>query len=184
MIVIKNTIISDDIVDQYFACDLVKCKGACCHAGDRGAPLEIHELTEIDICNRDVKTYLNEESQRLLDSKQPYIKDVNGQYHTTVRKDGACIFSIVDKNALTLCGIERAYTEGKVDFRKPVSCQLYPVRVKKYPDYYAVNYHKWDICKAACVLGKRNGVKIYEFVKDALIKKFGKDWYEELSKSI
>lgn len=180
MILVDNAVISDDIKEQFFVCDLDKCKGACCVEGDLGAPLEVHELKELEEAYEAVKPYLSAEGVAALEKEGLYIKDFEGDYSTTTIGGRECAFAIYDEKGILKCGIEQAYFDGKTTFRKPVSCHLYPIRITKYDHYDALNYDRWDICSAACTLGQKLGVPVYKFLKEALIRKYGAAWYEEL----
>lgn len=185
MIVIGDTILSDDIVEKAFVCDLNKCKGACCVEGDLGAPLEEEEKAVIEEAYKVVKPYLTEEGIKAIEEQGAFIRDFEGDFSTPlIENTGACAYAIQDENKMWKCGIELAWKEGKTSFRKPVSCHLYPARIKEYGAYYAVNYDRWDICSAACTLGEHLQVPVYKFLKDALIRRFGKGWYEDLEKYV
>ncbi len=165
-------------------CNLSKCKGACCVEGDAGAPLEEEELGTIDELAEHVKPMLRPEAIEALDKQGNYTVDSNdGGWVTTLVDEKECAFVIFEEDGSTRCSFEKLYLEGKSTFRKPVSCQLYPVRITRYREFDAVNYDRWDICSSACELGKENGVKVYEFVKDALIRKYGEAWYEGLKRA-
>ena len=184
MILVDNAVISDDIKEQFFVCDLDKCKGACCVEGDLGAPLEEPELKELEEAYEVVKPYLSAEGIAAIEKEGLYIKDFEGDYSTTTIGGQECAFAIYDDKGMLKCGIEQAYFDGKTSFRKPVSCHLYPIRITKYDHYDALNYDRWDICSAACSLGEKLGVPVYKFLKDALIRKYGEAWYRELCEEI
>jgi len=186
MIVIDNKLISDDIKDKHFVCDLAKCKGACCVEGDSGAPIDIDEMEimEDEQFLETVFPYLTQEGREAIETKGPfYLDEEVGEMKVTLKKDDACAF-VNYKNGTTYCGIEKAWLEKKVDFRKPVSCHLYPIRIEKYEAYDAVNYEQWDICNPACSHGESLQVPIYKFTKEALIRKYGADFYQELEATI
>lgn len=184
MIIVENAVLSDDIKEKQFVCDLDKCKGACCVEGDLGAPLEEHELTELDNSLDQVKPYLSEAGLKAIKKHGAYILDEEGDYSTTTIGGKECAFAIYDENGVLKCGIEQAHTDGKTDFKKPISCHLYPIRVTKYDHYDALNYDRWDICAAACTLGEKLKISIYKFLKEPLIRKYGKDWYAKLERTI
>ena len=184
MILVDNAVISDDIKEQFFVCDLDKCKGACCVEGDLGAPLEESELKELEDAYEVVKPYLSAEGVAAIEKEGLYIKDFEGDYSTTTIGGKECAFAIYDDKGVLKCGIEQAYFDGKTTFRKPVSCHLYPIRITKYDHYDALNYDRWDICSAACSLGEKLGVPVYKFLKEALIRKYGEAWYTELVEEI
>jgi hypothetical protein len=180
MIVIGKTLVSEDIADNFFVCDLEKCKGACCVEGDLGAPLEESELNLLEEVFEKVKPYLSREGIKAIEQQGLYIKDFEGDYSTPTIEGKECAYSVYDDRGILKCGIERAHQDGKINFKKPISCHLYPVRVKKLHQHVAVNYDNWHICNPACILGKKLGVPVYQFLKEALITKFGEGWYAQL----
>ena len=184
MIVIDNTIVSDDIADKLFVCHIEKCKGACCEEGELGAPLDEDELTILEEVYEQVKPYLGKEAIRSIRKQGKYVKDFEGDYSTPTIKGRACVYAIYDEKGTLKCAIEQAYLDGKINFRKPISCHLYPIRITKYDAFEALNYHQWDICGDACSLGKQLGVPLYKFLKDPLIRKYGETWYAQLVKQI
>lgn len=184
MIVIDNTIISDDIADHYFVCELTKCKGACCVEGDLGAPLEVEELAILDEIYPQVAPYLSKKGRKVIAEEGPYTIDPDGDYVTPTIKGRECAYALYDQKGLLKCGIEQAYLDKKIAFRKPISCYLYPIRVSKYDQYEALNYDRWHICAPACHNGKELGVPIYKFLKNPLITKYGEAWYNELVRKI
>lgn len=186
MIAINHTLISEDLFDRKFVCDLNACKGECCVAGDAGAPLDKKELKILDKVYPAVKPYMRKEGVTAVEKHGTYVKDSDGDYTTTLVSDGAeCAFVIFDENNIAKCAIEQAHIDGKLnevspDWKKPISCHLYPVRITEYKEYDAVNYHSWNICKPACECGKKLDVPVFKFLKDPLIRKYGEDWYREL----
>ncbi len=185
MIVIDNTIISEDLIDKQFVCNLSKCKGACCVEGDSGAPLEQEETVTLENIYEKVKPYMDKEGIETIEKFGKWLVDTDGDFVTPLNGGkGRCAYSFFDKNGIAKCAIEQAYADGKINYKKPISCHLYPVRVKKHKDYEAVNYDKWDICSPACTLGKELNVPIYRFVKEALIRKYGEAWYKQLEGAV
>ncbi|MCC5939401.1 MAG: DUF3109 family protein [Lunatimonas sp.] len=185
MIIIENAVLSDDIKENFFVCDLSKCKGACCVEGDAGAPLEEEEIRLLEQEYERIKPFLSQEGVASIEKKGVWELDQENEKGTaTIGKNGACAFSLTDAQGVLKCGIEEAYLAGETTFRKPISCHLYPIRVTKYDQYDALNYDRWDICDAACVLGRQLGVPLYRFLKDALIRKYGEDWYAQLVEEI
>ena len=181
MVQIDDTIISLDIFEKEFICDLSACLGCCCNEeGDSGAPLDEDEIEKLKEVLPIVWDDLTPAAKEVIEEKGLAFQDQEGDWVTPVVNGRDCIFTYYDKGGMCLCAIEKAYREGKTDFYKPVSCHLYPIRCKKYPTFTAVNYHKWQICKAAEILGKKEGVKLYQFLKAPLIRKFGEAWYEQL----
>jgi hypothetical protein len=182
MINIDEVLVSDDLLESYFVCDLEQCKGACCVEGDLGAPLEINELRLVRESFDRIKSYLTEEGIAQIKRHGPYVKDFEGDYSTPTIGGKECAYSVYDEKGVLKCGFELAWKDGKSAFRKPVSCHLYPVRVKQTKINRIVNYERWHICDPACKLGQSLQVPLYVFLKEALIRKFGIDWYEELSR--
>ncbi|HLT08893.1 MAG TPA: DUF3109 family protein [Cyclobacteriaceae bacterium] len=185
MILVGKAVLSDDVKENFFVCDLEKCKGACCVEGDAGAPLEEEEIGILDEIYPQVKSYLTEEGIETIERQGTWVYDQDGDKVTpTIGDNGACAYALTDERGILKCGIEQAYREGKVAFKKPISCHLYPIRITKYDDFEALNYDRWDICDAACALGGSLGVPIYKFLKEPLIRKYGEDWYAELVQEI
>ena len=181
MIAIDNTIISEYLLEKKFVCDLQACKGACCVAGDSGAPLDQEELEILDRVYPEVKPYMNKKGIKAVEKHGTYVVDSDGDYTTTLVSEGAeCAFVIFDENNIAKCAIEQAYIDGKIKWKKPISCHLYPVRITKYKDYDAVNYHQWEVCKPACECGKKLNVPVYKFLREPLIRKYGENWYKQL----
>lgn len=180
MIQIDHTLISDDIKEQFFVCDLDKCKGACCVEGDLGAPLEKDELPGIEEVVEVVKPYLSKEAIEALEEHGAYLLDEDGDFSTTTIDNKECAFAFYDQKGILKCSIEQAWRDGKTDVQKPVSCHLYPIRVAKLHEFLALNYDRWHICAPACELGEKLSVPVYKFLKDPLIRRFGEDWYQRL----
>lgn len=180
MIQIDDTIISLDLLDELFVCDLGVCKGICCIEGDDGAPLELEEVKIIEDLLPIIWDDLSEKSKAvILEQGVSYIDDENEPV-TSIVKGAECVFTYTDENGQCKCAIEKAFREGKTDFYKPISCHLYPVRLQKYDDYTAVNYHRWKVCNCARKLGGKLEVPVYKFLKEPLTRKFGKEWFEQL----
>lgn len=185
MIIVGNAVISDDIKDHFFVCDLEACKGACCVEGDAGAPLTDEETEILEKEMPSIAPFLTEEGRRAIAEKGAWVVDQeNEKGTTTVGKNGACAYAIRDQKGVLKCGIEQAWSEGRSNFRKPISCHLYPIRITKYDAYDALNYDRWHICDPACRLGKSLGVPLYQFLKEALLRKYGEAWYAELLERI
>ncbi len=183
MIAIDNILISDEIVHEQFVCDLNKCKGGCCVDGDAGAPLNKEELEKINEVYDAVLPYLDEENKKELERQGKYVYDKEFGWVTPTIQSKVCVYGITDKMGIVKCGIEQAYNDGKVQWKKPISCHLFPIRIKqsrnKQTDY--VNYEpREDLCSAACTLGKKLKVPVYVFLKDALTRKYGEAFYETL----
>jgi hypothetical protein len=182
MFQLGKTIISEDIIKKDFVCNLSACKGACCVDGDAGAPLELDETTILKNIYPKIKSFLRKEGIAAIEKQGTFTTNDFGEHETPLIDGADCAYVIFDKKGTALCAIEEAYNQGVIDWKKPVSCHLYPIRVKDYTEFSAVNYHKWEICDDACTLGKELQVPVYKFVKQALIRKFGEDWYMELEK--
>ncbi len=179
MFQLGKTLVSEDVLEREFVCNLAACKGKCCIDGEAGAPLEEDELHTLMEIYPHVKPLLRPEGVKAIEDQGLFITS-EGEYETPLINERDCAYVIFDENDTAKCGIEEAYNQGKIDWKKPISCHLYPVRIMDYSEFSAVNYHKWPICDDACVLGKELQVPVYKFVKEALIRKYGSDWYEEL----
>lgn len=182
MLIIQEVLVSDSVVEEQFLCNLSACKGACCVEGDTGAPLEDEELDILEDIYDDVKPFLTDIGRATIELKGKYqFYPEPKEFGTILQPDGACAF-VIKENGINKCGIEKAYLAGKTDFKKPISCHLYPIRVeeKKDVEFTAMNYDKWEICSAACTLGKKEELPVYRFLKEAIIRKFGEDFYDEL----
>ena len=179
---IGNTLISEEIIENYFHCNLSRCKGACCVEGNGGAPLEKNEAELLDKNFAKISTYISYNAKKIIQKKGKYVYDKDGGLETPLMNGKECVYVSYSPNGLLECGIEKAFENGKINLKKPISCHLYPVRVKKYSSFTALNYHYWNICSEACELGREVNKPIYKFVKDALIRRFGKSWYLELKK--
>lgn len=182
MFQLDRTIVSEEIIEKEFVCNLSACKGACCIDGDAGAPLEVDEVDILKEIYPKVKSYLRPEGIKAIEEQGTSIVTAFEEFETPLINGADCAYVVFDKDQKALCGIEQAYNDGLIDWKKPVSCHLYPIRIKEYTDFSAVNYDKWEICDDACSLGKTLEVPIYKFVKEALIRKFGAAWYEKLEK--
>mgnify|MGYP000853878329 CR=1 FL=1 len=184
MIAIGKTLISEDLLDRKFVCDLNACKGACCVAGASGAPLDKEELPILKSVLEKVKPYMVKKGIQAVEKQGVYVVDEDGDYTTTLVSEAAeCAFVYFDETKTAKCAIEKAYIEGKIDWKKPISCHLYPVRITKHKSYDAVNYSYWDICKPACKCGEKLDVPVYKFLKEPLIRKYGKEWFKALEKN-
>ena len=181
MFQLGKTIVSEEILEREFVCNLSACKGTCCIDGDAGAPLNEDETKILEEIYPKVKPYLRPEGIAAIEAQGTWVKGEDGDFETTLIEGKDCAYVIFDGET-ALCGIEQAYNEGIVSWKKPVSCHLYPIRVKDFTEFTAVNYDKWHICDDACTLGKELQVPVYKFVKEALIRRFGEDWYLELEK--
>jgi hypothetical protein len=180
LIQIDDTIISLDLIERFFHCNLTQCKGECCVEGDAGAPLEKEEF---DILRKLLPVVWNDlapEAQAVINKQGVGYIDSDNDIVTSIINGKNCVFTCYDTDGICKCAIEKAYYEGRTDFRKPVSCHLYPVRITKYKDYTAVNYHRWKVCRAAEILGEQKRIPVYRFLREPLIRKFGEEWYNAL----
>ena len=183
MIAIDNVLLSDQIISDQFVCDLTSCKGACCVDGDAGAPLDNKELMKVDEVFNEVLPYLRQEGIDEINKQGRYVHDKEFGWVTPTINSKICVYGIFDKNGIVKCGIEQAYIDGKTNWKKPISCHLFPIVVKKSSDGVTefANYQpREDHCKAACSLGKKLKVPVYNFLKEPLIRKFGEPFYEAL----
>ncbi|MFM1874299.1 MAG: hypothetical protein RL266_36 [Bacteroidota bacterium] len=180
MFAIQHTLVSLDLLERHFVCDLNACKGICCVKGDAGAPVTDQEIDLLENIIDDILPFLDEEGKEMIAEKGVFEIDVDGDKGTSLLKDGRCAYALIDQNGMVSCGIEKAYNAGAIQFKKPISCHLYPVRITEYKEYDAVNYNRWSICKPACDCGSKLQVPLYRFLKEALIRKYGEAWYEEL----
>ena len=180
MIIIGNALLSDEIYLERFLCDVAVCKGACCIEGEAGAPLEEKETETLREIFPVIKPFMIDEGIETVIHEGFRVKDKQGEFVTPLVKGKQCAYVYWDDSGIARCAIEKAFEQGLTGFRKPVSCHLYPVRITRYPNYDALNYHRWPICNCARKRGNKEDVRIYRFVKEALIRKYGTDWYEEL----
>lgn len=183
MIIVQDKLVSDELVEQKFVCNLSACKGACCWEGDYGAPLEEAELPILEAIFDRVKPFLSPAGIAAIEAQGKYVRiEEENEWATTLVDNGPCAYMTLDALGIAKCGIEQAWKAGVIDFQKPISCHLYPVRVEKNEQsgFEALNYHEWNICAAACELGKKEQVPVYQFVKDAIIRKYGTEFYDEL----
>lgn len=183
MILIDDVLISDDVVEKQFVCNLHACKGACCIEGDSGAPVEEDEIEMLQASLEYVLPYLTDAGRKAIAEQGVYIVEEDDEYTglaTPLINGGACAYIAYRPDGTVTCGIEEAYNDGKIEFKKPISCHLYPIRIKNYDTVMGVNYDEWDICNDACTLGKSLKVPVYKFLKDALVRKFGPEFYEVL----
>lgn len=182
MFQIGKTIISEELLAEEFVCNLSACKGACCVDGDAGAPLTTEETAILEKIYPKVKPLLRKEGIEAIEEQGTWVTGSDGEPETPLVEGKECAYVIFDGKT-ALCGIEQAYNQGLVDWKKPVSCHLYPVRIKEFAEFSAVNYHEWHICSPACELGAALKVPVYKFVKEALIRRFGETWYAQLEKT-
>lgn len=184
MIQIDDTIISIDCLSEKFCCDLEACKGECCIEGDAGAPLELDEVAEIEAALSEVWNMLSASAQSVIDRQGVAYTDEEGDLVTSIVNGKDCVFTCYDENGCCYCALEKAYREGRTKFYKPISCHLYPIRLKKIGDAVALNYNRWDVCKMAVLKGKQLDLPVYKFLKEPLVRRFGEAWYTELESAV
>ncbi len=184
MIVIDHIYVSDEVVEEHFVCDLHKCKGGCCIDGDAGAPLTNDELKEVNEAFSEVKHLLNKEALQIIEQEGNYVYDREFGWVTTTMSNGMCVYGLVDENGIVKCSFEQVYNEGKTKWKKPISCHLYPIKISKSKNTNQeyVNYEPRDpMCNPGCALGQKLKVPAYVFLKEAIIRKYGEDFYEVLT---
>jgi len=180
VIIHQNQLISEDVLEKQFVCNLSKCKGACCIEGDAGAPVSREEMEILKQELPAIRPFMEQKQLDWVDEKGFAILDEDDEFVTECLPTGECVFVVREESGLLSCAIEQAWKAGKTTFRKPISCHLYPIRILKLGEFEALNYHRWDICKDACSLGNELKVPVYRFLKDSLIRRFGEAWYKEL----
>ena len=181
MIEIDNILVSDEIVEKQFVCNLDKCKGGCCVEGDTGAPITAEEAEKIKEVYPIVKEYLTPRAIEEIERIGTHTSDPEFGLVTPTLDDGICVYGIYDDNSVVKCAIEAAYREGKIDYKKPISCHLYPIRVTEHKEFSMLNYEpRPTLCKPACKLGKSLEVPVYQFLKEPLVRKYGEDFYDAL----
>ncbi len=180
MIQIKDTLISEDVFETCFVCDLGKCKGMCCVEGDAGAPLTHEEYEAIKDVLPEIWDGLSPKARELIEKQGIAYIDDDGELVTSIIKGRECVFTYFDADGVCRCAIDNAFREGKISVQKPISCHLYPIRLHKYDEFTALNYDRWSVCRPALRLGKKTGIKLYQFLKEPLIRKFGEEWYQEV----
>ena len=183
MIIVGDCIVSDDVAEARFCCDLQKCKGICCIEGDAGAPLEEEEISIMEDILDEVKPFMTEEGMLAVEEYGVFDYDMEGNFCTPLNNGNECAFLLME-NDIAKCAIEKTWEQGLIDFQKPISCHLYPIRISEYDGFTALNYHQWDICRDAKEKGNNENILLYEFLKTPLIRKFGEEWYNELEEKI
>ena len=181
MIEIGDTLISTAIFSEQFVCDIANCHGDCCIEGDGGAPVKDEEIPQIEAALPAAMPYMSDAGIAVVKEQGVVYKDADGENLTSLVPSKECVFAY-KKDGAWQCALETAFNAGKSDFRKPISCYLYPVRVKKHRKFTAVEYHEWGICKCACENGSKLKVPVYKFLREPLIAAFGRAWYSELCK--
>ena len=179
MIIVGNSIISEDIADRCFCCDLGQCRGMCCVEGDYGAPLEDKETEILKDIYPEIRPYMTPEGIAEVERNGLHTTDSEGVLCTPLVNNRECAFTVFE-DGIAKCAIEKAFFDKKIKFRKPISCHLYPLRINDYGEFQTVNYHAWDICKTAVCKGENDGIPLYIYLKEPLVRKFGAEWYAEL----
>lgn len=180
MLQIKDTLISLDLVERYFCCDLDSCLGECCIDGDAGAPITEDERRKLEEVLPAVIDDLLPAARREIEENGVAYVDCEGDLVTSIVDGRNCVFTTYGPGGMCMCALEKAWREGRIDFMKPMSCHLYPVRIREYDGFTAVNFHRWKICKCAEILGRKNGIRAYRFLEGPLVRRFGREWYDEL----
>ena len=180
MIEIEDKIISDDLFEKKFVCDLQKCKGVCCVEGDSGAPLTKKEILDIDKNISKIKTEMSPTGLSILEKKDFYYVDSDGDQVTSLINEKECVFVVYDQNKIAKCSIESAFRKNKINFNKPISCHLYPIRVKNHENFQAINVDSWHICQPACKCGTELNVPVFKFLKNAIVRSWGLIFFQQL----
>ncbi|MEX1189276.1 MAG: DUF3109 family protein [Bacteroidia bacterium] len=181
MLIVDDKLVSEEILEKQFICDLNACKGACCVEGDAGAPLTEEEVNKLEDDLEHIRPFLRQQGLESIAKEGVFTIDSDGDMVTPLVDGKECAFTVFEENGTASCGIEKAWKAGKTDFRKPISCHLYPIRVSDLKEFTALNYNKWGVCSPACTLGESLKVPVYKFLKEALVRAYGEDWYSELS---
>ncbi|MES2589845.1 MAG: DUF3109 family protein [Bacteroidota bacterium] len=180
LIEVKDKVVSTQLFEKKFVCDLNACKGACCIEGDSGAPIKMEEISILEDDLEKIKPYMRQEGIDAVDKSGVFYMDWDNEAVTTLVNGKECAFVYFDENKITKCAIEQAHKDGKTTFKKPISCHLYPIRVQKFSEFEALNYSEWKICEPACACGSKLDVKVYKFLKEPIIRAFGEDFYQEM----
>ncbi len=182
MLEIGNTVVSFDLFEHRFCCDLTQCKGKCCVEGDAGAPLTQSEVETLNELLPNIRPFLSPQAIEVIERQGVSYTDSDGDEVTSLIDNKECVFTYFE-NDICLCALEKAYNNGVINFPKPISCHLYPVRLEEYKTFTAVNIHRWECCRSAEVCGMERGIPVYRFLKNPLIRHFGEEWYNELEKA-
>jgi hypothetical protein len=184
MLIVGDVLVSDELIDKCFCCDVTLCKGACCVEGDGGAPVAVDEVADLDTFYPTFRKYMTEAGVAAVEAiGETFVAEGDAFGTPLIPVTKACVFSF-EEDGLTKCAIEKSFLQGEIPFRKPLSCYLYPIRANKVGKYIALNYHHWDICKTACEKGRALALPVYKFLKEPLIQAFGEEWYHELEVAI
>lgn len=179
MLEIADTLVSLDLFSQQFCCDLSVCKGCCCEEGDAGAPVEEEEIAQLEAALDTIWDELTPRAQKVIKHQGVVYADPSGELVTSIVDNRDCVFANHDKDGCCYCVLDRAYRSGHITFQKPISCHLYPVRLKKVGDTIGVNYDRWDICRCGKDLGCKLSLPLYQFLKEPLVRRFGQEWWDE-----
>ncbi len=180
MIEIDDKIVSEDILKEPFLCDIAQCKGACCVEGDSGAPLEIEEVALLEENYPAYRRYMPPKGVEAVENQGFMVVDSDGDYTTPLVNNAECAYAY-HEGGITLCAVERAWLNGESSFRKPISCHLYPIRLINFSNGgVGLNYHRWSLCRSACSNGARAGVPLYRSLREAIVRRFGEEFYTAL----
>lgn len=181
IIQVGDVLLSSDIFTEYFCCDLDACKGQCCVEGDSGAPLTLDEVTHLENVLDEVWPELSATAQATIDHQGVAYTDSEGDLVTSIVHGRDCVFTCYNAEGCCFCATDKAFREGRTSWCKPISCALYPIREKRFNGgLVGLQYHRWDVCRPAVKKGNELGLRIYQFLKDPLTRRFGAEWYEEL----
>ena len=184
MLIVGNVLVSEELIDKCFCCDIEQCKGICCVEGDSGAPVAPDEVAELEEYYSDYKKFMTEEGVAVVDNGGTFVFNGGDSFDTPlVESNDACAFAFFE-DGVAKCAIEKCFLNQKIPFRKPSSCYLYPIRVNRVGDYEALNYDHWSICKSAVENGNRLKLPVYKFLKEPLVAKYGEAWYAELEEMV
>lgn len=184
MIIIDNVVVTDEFINARFCCNLAACKGECCVAGDAGAPLEIDEVGCLEDNIETILPYMRAEGIAVIEEQGVFDYDENGDLVTPLVDDAECAFVYFHDNGAAMCAIEKAFLEGKIDFQKPISCHLYPIRLVERNGFIHILYHEWSVCVSARRKGEKNGITLWKFLKGPMERRFGVEWYQRLEKQL
>jgi hypothetical protein len=182
LIEVGSYLVSSQLFERKFVCDLNACKGACCVEGNSGAPLKSNEIALLEDHLEEIESFMTEEGKQVANEKGVFYLDIEREPVTSLINDGACVFAYFDSQGIAKCAVEAAYRAKKINFNKPQSCHLYPIRIKRLYDKVVLAYNEWDICSPACACGERLNVPVYTFLQEPIKRVFGAVFYEELSK--
>ncbi len=184
MLIVGNTLVSEELIDKCFCCDISQCKGLCCVEGDSGAPVAPEEVADLEEYFPDFKKYMTDEGVAVVENGGTFVFNGDDSFDTPLMESNdACAFAFFE-DGIAKCAIEKCFLNHEIPFRKPISCYLYPIRISKVGDYEALNYNHWNVCKTAVENGNRLQIPVYKFLKDPLIAKYGEEWYSELEEMI